>query len=219
MKMKHLALLVSLVLCLAPIIPVAAQKKSAVPTSALCTRDNAVDTTKQQLLLTRTFDNLVQRITVLLRAADLLWPHEQDKAMAAFTEAFDLAVQNYKETGDQVRPVSQSQFAMRINVPDQRFRVLSALAKRDPATARKLSEQMLQSDAKEVADKPATDVQSKRKTAEKLLLVAYGLIETDIPTALNFARQSFRYPAVLQLPMFLYELGKTNKAAGDQFYV
>lgn len=217
--MKHLALLVSLVLCLAPIIPVAAQKKSAVPTSALCTRDNAVDTTKQQLLLTRTFDNLVQRITVLLRAADLLWPHEQDKAMAAFTEAFDLAVQNYKETGDQVRPVSQSQFAMRINVPDQRFRVLSALAKRDPATARKLSEQMLQSDAKEVADKPATDVQSKRKTAEKLLLVAYGLIETDIPTALNFARQSFRYPAVLQLPMFLYELGKTNKAAGDQFYV
>src|SRR5688500_19616425 len=79
MKMKHLVLLVSLVLCLASTIPVAAQKKPAVPTSALCTRDNAVDTTKQQLLLTRTFDNLVQRITVLLRAADLLWPHEQDR--------------------------------------------------------------------------------------------------------------------------------------------
>jgi len=36
------------------------------------------------------------------RAADLLWPHEQDKAMAAFMEAFDLAVQNLKEHGDQI---------------------------------------------------------------------------------------------------------------------
>src|SRR6185369_8530348 len=80
-------------------ISVNAQKK---PVSPLCTRENALDTTKQQTLNTRTFDNVVQRIAVLLRAADLLWPHEQDKAMAAFMEAFDLAVQNFKEHGDQI---------------------------------------------------------------------------------------------------------------------
>src|SRR5215204_5459190 len=99
--MTRLTLLVSVLVCLAS--PAYAQKKS---TSSLCTRDNALDTTKQQILTTRTFDNPVQRITVLLRAADLLWPVDQEKSLAAFIEAFDLAVQNFKEKGDQVERAS-----------------------------------------------------------------------------------------------------------------
>jgi hypothetical protein len=217
--MTHPALILSLILCLASATHAQAPKKPPVTTSSLCTRDNAVDTTKQQLLLTRTFDNVVQRVAVLLRAADLLWSHEQDKAMAAFMEAFDLAVQNYKEVGDQTRRVSQSQFAAQMRVPDQRFKVISAIAKRDPVTARKLSEKMLQDDAREAEEKPAADDQSKTRIAEKLLTVANGLIATDVASALNFARQSLRYPATLQLPSFFYELSKTNRAAADQFYL
>ena len=109
-------------------VPIAAQKKQ--PTSALCTRDNAAETTKQQILDSRTFDNTVPRIAILIRAADLLWPYEQDKALAAFMEAFDLAVQNYKENGEQTRRVSDSQFAARYSLPDQRFKVIAALARR-----------------------------------------------------------------------------------------
>src|SRR5215207_8591841 len=116
--MNRVGLILSFILCLASATHAQAPKKPPVTTSLLCTRDNAVDTTKQQILLTRTFDNIGQRVAVLLRAADLLWPHEQDKAMAAFMEAFDLAVQNYKEVGDQTRRVSQSQFAAQIRVPD-----------------------------------------------------------------------------------------------------
>ena len=193
-----------------------AQKKTISP---LCTRDNAVDTAKQQILITRTFDNAVNRITVLVRAADLLWPHDQEKSLAAFMEAFDLAVQNFKEKGDQIQRASGSQFAAVIPVPDQRFTVISALAKRDPARARKLSEQMLRDDAGEVADKPASDDRSKQRTAEKLLLMAHGLASADPPSAVNFARQSFRYPATLQLPIFLYELAKSSRQLADQFYV
>ena len=126
--------LVVCVLCFP--LAINAQKKPTVAKSSLCTRDNAVDTTKQQILLTRTFDNQVHRITVLIRAADLLWPQDQEKALAAFMEAFDVAVQNFKENGDQVTRTSQSQFAARISLPDQRFKVISALAKRDPARAR-----------------------------------------------------------------------------------
>lgn len=215
--MTRLALLLCLIVCATAAVH--AQKKTEVTTSSLCTRDNALDTTKQQILLTRTYDNPVQRIAVLLRAADLLWPHEQEKSLAAFTEAFDLAVQNFKETGDQVQRASSSQFAARIPLPDQRFKVISALARRDPARARKLSEQILQDDAREAADKPATDDKGKRMLAEKLLATAHTHASTDATTALNFARQSLRYPAVLALPMFLYELWKNNKAAADQFYV
>jgi hypothetical protein len=53
---------------------------------------------KQQVDLSKTFNDSVRRISVLIRAADLLWPYEQDKARAVFTEAFDLAKENEKGT-------------------------------------------------------------------------------------------------------------------------
>jgi hypothetical protein len=212
--MTRLALLIFLFICFTS--PINAQKKSL---SSLCTRDNALDTAKQQILITRTFDNPVQRIAVLLRAADLLWPHDQEKSLAAFMEAFDLAVQIFKEKGDQLQRASDSKFSAVIAVPDQRFTVISALAKRDPVRARKLSEQMLRDDASAASDKPATDDQSKRRTAEKLLLMAHGLAPADPASAVNFARQSFKYPATLQLPIFMYELAKSSHSLADQFYV
>jgi len=212
--MTRLALLISLFLCLA--FSINAQKKT---TSSLCTRDNAVDTTKQQILITRTFDNPVQRIAVLLRAADLLWPDEQEKSLAEFMEAFDLAVQNFKEKGDQTERTSSSKVAAIIQLPDQRFKVITALAKRDPARARKLSEQMLQDDARDVADKSDTDDQSKRLTNDKLLRMAFDVAPTNPSSAINFARQSLRYPATLQLPIFLYQLAKSSQPLADQFYV
>ena len=215
--MNRVVLVVCILLCLPLVIN--AQKKPAVATSSLCTRDNALDTTKQQILFTRTFDNQAQRIGVLIRAADLLWPHDQEKSLAAFMEAFDLAVQHFKEYGDQVARTSQKQFAARIQLPDQRFKVLAALAKRDPVRARKLSDQLFQDEAKEIADKPAADAQTKRRSAEKMLDVARGLLPDNVPSAVNFARQSFRYPATLFLPAFMYQLSKTNRQAADQFYV
>jgi hypothetical protein len=66
---------------------------------------------------------------------------------------------------------------------------------------------MLQDDARDVADKSATDDQSKRLTADKMLRLAFDLVPIDPSTAINFARQSFRYPATLQLPIFFYQLG------------
>jgi len=211
--MTRLTLLILLVYSAAPIN---AQKKS---TSPLCTRDNAIDTAKQQILLTRTFDNPVHRIAVLLRAADLLWPHDQEKSLAAFMEALDLAVQNFKEKGDQIETASSSRFAARIPLPDQRYKVITSLAKRDPARARKLSEQLLQHDARDVADNSASGDQSKRLTADKLLRMAFDLAPADPSTAINFARQSLRCPATLQLPVFFYQLARFNQPLADQFYV
>jgi len=210
--------LVVYVLLYLPVV-ISAQKKPAVATSSLCTKDNALDTAKQQILFTRTFDNQVHRIAVLIRAAELLWPHDQEKALATFMEAFDLAVQNFKENGDVVTRTSKSQFAAVIPQPDQRFKVLAALAKRDPARARKLAEQILQDEAREKADKPATGNETQTGAAEKLLSLARGLVPDDLNAAVNFARQSFRYPATLNLPAFMYHVAKTNRQAADQLYV
>jgi hypothetical protein len=45
----------------------------------LCTRDNALTTIQRQIEFTRTFDDEVARITVLVRAAGLIWPFDQSK--------------------------------------------------------------------------------------------------------------------------------------------
>ena len=218
--MSRVALLVCLLACLGSTAPrVEAQKKPPATTSSLCTRDYAIDTARQQMLVARTFDNVVQRIAVLIRAAELLWPHEQDKALAAFTEAFDLAVQDFKEHGEQVKRTSPSRFAAIIPVPDQRFKVLTALAKRDPVMARKLSEQMLQDNAPEAGDKVPTFEAPHTRTAEKILQLARGLIATDPIAAISFARQSFRFPASMSLTFFFYDLSKANKQLADRFYV
>src|SRR5690348_16202704 len=68
--------------------------------SSLCTRDNALNTVQRQIEFTRTFDDDVQRIVVLLRAAGLIWHFDEKQARAAYTEAFDLAKRNFKEKGD-----------------------------------------------------------------------------------------------------------------------
>ena len=215
--MIRVPLLVALTLCIVS-VTVAQPPKQPTVTSPLCTRTQAIENTKQQILSTRTFDKADQRTAVLLRAADLLWPHDQERSMATFMEAFDVAVQDFKEQGDQVRRTSQSQFAAAISLPDQRFKVINALAKRDPAKARKLSEQILDDAARESSDKPATDKRAQMRTAEKLLTVAHGLVPTDPATAVSFARQSLRYPATLQLTAFFYYLARPNRSAADAFY-
>lgn len=113
----------------------------------------------------------------MLRSGDLHWPYEHDKALAAYMEAFDLATQDFKEQGDQVRRSSEGPFAARTALPDQRYKVITALAKRDLAAARKLSDQMLKDEAREVADKPATDPNAVRNTAGKTFS-SYGANST-----------------------------------------
>ena len=101
--------------------------------SSLCSRDNALEIIQQQIDATKTFDDSVQRITVLIRAADLLWPYQQKKAHATFAGAFELAGQNFKENGDEPKKVGR---AALVETPDQRYLVIRAIAKRDLAWAR-----------------------------------------------------------------------------------
>ena len=88
--MSRLALFVFLMIVVASdIFAEATTKKLSFATSPLCTRTNALDSTKQQILSTRTFDKPTQRISVLLRAADLLRPSDQQRSVATFMEAFE----------------------------------------------------------------------------------------------------------------------------------
>ena len=192
----------------------AAQEAQLPPATSSCSRDTALEIVQHQIDATRTFDNAGQRITVLIRAADLLWTYQQKKARATFTEAFDLAAQHFKEKGD--APTSEGKIL--ITGEDQRYAVIKAIARHDSAWAKKLTEQMLKDEQQEAEEKPAKDTQRDTRTAEKLLIMANSLLASDQAAALNFARNSLRYPATFYLSSFLYELAAIGQPAADQFY-
>ena len=210
------AVIGSILIGTAAIARAQAQKKSeATAPISSCNRNGALEIIRQQIDATKTFDNSVQRITVLIRAADLLWPYQQDKARAAFAESFGLAKQNFKEAGDE--PRREGTFS-RVTVPDQRYTVINAIARRDLAWARKLTDQMLKDQQREAEEKATKDTQQEARTGEKLLTIADSLLSSDQSAALGFAANSLRYPATLFLPMFLYKLAPINRAAADQLY-
>lgn len=197
--------------------PTLAQSKSTAPSaSSLCTRDNAIQMIRQQVDFTRTFDSGVRRVTVLIRAADLLWPFQQDNARAAFTEAMDLAERDEKEKREQSKKAPRD-LIFEMQVPDQRFVVIRAVAKRDPTWAKKLTEQLLKADRQsraEASTKETPDI----LTAVRLLDAAGQLLSTDFNAALDLARNSLNYPATGEIARFLYKVSETNQQAADQFY-
>lgn len=177
--------------------------------SSLCTSANSVETIREQIEASRTFDDNRQRLRVLLRSADLLWPYRQPAARAAFAEAFELANVNFKNNPKKANPAS---------APDQRYLVISAIAKRDLDWATKLTEQLLKEEAKQVEEAAAKTSQDDLATAGKLLDAALYLLPSNVNAAMQFARRSFSFPASLGLPIFLYKLAELDQPAADRLY-
>ena len=189
---------------------VSAQSKPAeAAKSPLCTRDNALEMIKQQVDLTKTFNNTLRRITVLIRAGDLLWPYQQNKAHAVFAEAFELAIDNEKEN-EQKGPRS---VILRMQIPDQRYVVIRAVAKHDSAWAKELTSQMLKLDTQDGAASQRRDSFSDLLTAERLFDSARELVSTDLNAALDLAGAGLNYPAADMLIRFLYQLAAVDQQA------
>lgn len=180
-----------------------------------CTYDNSIALIQEQVDSSKLIDDPVKRITVMLRAADLLWPYEEDKARTIFSEAFDLAIVNFKEKGDAPK---KDGLALLIDTPDQRYMVIRAVAKRDAEWAKKLTEKMLKEESADAEEQVTNNLRRDIRTATKLLDSASILLPSDVKAALDFARTSLRYPASFQLSRFLYRFAQLDQKSADQFY-
>lgn len=189
--------------------------QSAPEPSSLCGRDSALEIVRQQIDAAKTFDDPVQRIAVTIRAADLLWPYRQEDARAAFSEAFELAAKDFKLKGDELK---KSGRALLVETPDQRYVVVRAVAKRDPAWARRLMEELLDEDKQQAELAAAKSSQSDVRTAWKLLDTAAALLPSDPAAADMFASASLKYPASIRLTPFMYKLAESDQKAADRFY-
>jgi hypothetical protein len=181
--------------------------------AAICDQQRALLLVKQQVDESKTLDQPVARITVLIRAADLLWPYERERARAVFTEAFDLATQHFRQRGDE----TVLEKSLHVQLPDQRFRVLTAIARRDADWAKRLAQTAAEESVRDT-EKTAQPATKNRNIGEKLIGTALSLLEVDRQTAINFARSSLRYPAASTLPIFLFNLAESDRAAADQLF-
>src|SRR5215831_1739976 len=213
-----------LILILLLSIVTAAQEKpdTVIPRSS-CSRDNALNIIQRQIDLSKTIDSDAKRIVLLIRIADLSWPHEQHRARATFGDAFDIAVRLFKEKG----APDTKDGRLWVQGIDYRYTVITAIAKRDADWARKLSQQILKEEADAAAAK-IEDQAAKEKaegnpagaqTSEQLMGIALGVLDANQETAVKFARSTLQYPATLYTSLFLYKLGGTNRGLADQFYV
>lgn len=213
--------LLLLALCLLPAAARAQAREEADGPKVFCEPSRALALAGEQLTEAKAFEDPVKRIAVMTRAADMLWPHEPKQARAVFAAAFELASSHYRARGDEIRQekgrADSRVPGLAVQLPDQRFVVLRAIAKRNAAWARELSARAAEETRAE-AKKDAAGKTKHRPVGEKLLPLAESLLETDRPAALAVARGSFDDPATMYLPYFLYKLAGSDRPAADALY-
>lgn len=199
-----------------------AQSKSTDPEiPSLCNRENAIEAIQRQIDVAKTIDDQARRIAVLIRAADLLWVLKRGQARGAFTEAFDVAVQNEKDQENEKSRLWKQHRSVLIllrDTTDQRYVVTRAVTKRDSVWAKKLTEQVLEIDRQTATQSMNNDSFRDLLTPYRLLDSAMQLVSSDLPSALDLALASLKYPATTSLSRFLYTLAGADQHAADQFY-
>jgi hypothetical protein len=221
---SHLPRALSLFLLTLSLPPAAARaqaKREPAGPKVFCEPSRARALVGEQLTEAKAFEDTAKRIAVMARAAGMLWPHERGQARAVFAEAFELASSHYRARGDEIRQekgrADSRVPGLVVQLPDQRFVVLRAIARRDAAWARELSARAAE-ETREEAKKEAAGKTKHRPVGEKLLMLAESLLETDRQSALAVARGSFIDPATMFLPRFLYLVAGADRAAGDALY-
>ncbi|HEX6183491.1 MAG TPA: hypothetical protein VFZ44_06240 [Pyrinomonadaceae bacterium] len=185
--------------------------------TAYCDPSRAVALVQEQLSEAKAFDGAGRRLNILTRAADLLWPHEREAARDLFTQAYELAVKDFREHENDPAPQTFP-FTPK---PDQRFAVMTAIARRDPAWARRLAEEVAEERRRAAGQSAEASSAAERGTsgvAVKTLDLAQSLLPVDRGAALALARGTFRFPASYALMFFLFKLAETDRVAADTLF-
>ncbi|HKG15296.1 MAG TPA: hypothetical protein VKB12_18385 [Pyrinomonadaceae bacterium] len=197
------------------------QAKETTP-KVFCDTARAVSLVETQLSESKMFEAVERRLSVMTRAADLLWPYERDAAREIFQQAYDLAVKDFREHENDAPPQGMGSTYVVVPRVDQRFVVMTAIARRDPAWARQLAEGVAEEKRREAEQSSnATAANARRDKsdgARETLDLAQSLLPVDRASSLALARGSFRQPASYALIFFLFKLAEADRAAADALF-
>jgi hypothetical protein len=192
-------------------------------TKVFCDPARAVSLVETQLSETKMLEDVSRRLSVMTRAADLLWPYEREAAREIFAQAYELAVKDFRAHENDRPPRGGGSVFLIVPRIDQRFVVMNAVARRDPGWARRLAEAVAEEKRHEAEQSPNAAPSDARRdgpgVAEETLGLAQSLLTLDRGAALALARGSFRPPASHMLVYFLFKLAEADRAAADALFV
>jgi hypothetical protein len=162
-------------------------------------------------------------------AANLLWKHDQAKARELFEQAFETAINHYRETKDDNRErISPNSSVGR---SDMRLDVIRLASRMDAELGRKLTDQYV-AEKKREAEERATQAQEPGAKnndnrhygrtgpgSSDLLGAAQSLLASDQKLALELAERALAQGIPSSIPSFLVQLAQRDRAAGDRFYL
>lgn len=183
----------------------------------LCTADLARSLVTAQVDDSKSVEATDKRIKILLRVAEFLWQKDEPRARKYFSDAFDLALERFKEKG-----VEEKRSGMLVEKSDDfRFQVVSAVAKKDSKWADKLTETVLKEMEAERGKNAAADKKWADNETNRLLEIASALLDANAATAFQFARRATRFTSsdgMGRWNAFLYKAAKIDQRQADALY-
>jgi len=169
----------------------------------------------QQVSESKSVVEPVKRIKILLRSADFLWKFDEPKARAYFAEAYKTADDNFKANGFESKKSGDKGSSFSMRLPDQRMKVIAAIASKDAVWARKLSAQVLAEYDKSAADRDAKD---KTREIGDLLTLAQENVKTNPDLARYLFRKLMQYPLIVDWYWTLYQVAISDQRFADALY-
>jgi hypothetical protein len=182
-----------------------------------CDEERAVLLAEKQVEEVSMLDQPQKQIAVMVRAADVLWNAQQSSARKIFTDAFALAEKVFKEKGDEIKREGRSVTL----IPDQRFVVMRAIAKRDGVWAKQLAVRVAEEtkkQAEQAASEAKTQTDFKQSVQDKILGLAITTVPIDKTTATSLIRSTLAYPVSSSLPRALFALAEISQEDANQLY-
>lgn len=214
-RFQHL-LFLALISLFFPAIATQAQQQTQ---KQVCDEERAVLLAEKQVEEISMLDQPQKQIAVMVRAADVLWYAQPSAARKIFKDAFDLAEKVFKEKGDETK----SDGGLIVHIPDQRFVVMRAIAKRDGLWAKQLAVRVAEETRKQ-AEQAASEAKAQPRETyvesvqSKILNLAITTATVDKATSASLIRSTFAYPVSTALARAFNALAEVSQEDANQLY-
>ena len=182
-----------------------------------CDEISAKQLVEQQVDEGKSVEETDKRIKIYLRAADFLWKLDEPTARKYFADAVNFAENRFGEKGLENETSKKGKFSITTSTTDYRTIVIQAIAKKDGAWAKKLSEKLLKDYEANVEER--TNSYEKTRELSALLSVAINAAETNPELSLYFFRRVMQYPLDQHWYRALFWTAEENKRVSDQVYM
>ena len=196
---------------LASLLVFSAFGQGPAPDAQVCNEDFARNIVEQQAAESRTVAETDKRVRMLIRTADFLWKYDELKAREYFAEAYKVANDRFSEKGFE----RQDYGSIYVQLPDYRFEVLQAIAKRDGAWARKLTEELLKESEKDQKDRDSRDT---GREVNSLMQIALENVKANPDLSWYLFRRLMRMELDFQWFWTVFSVAREDKAFADALY-